>query len=107
MKNLLMQLLAKRGIKDATELDSEERKDFDVWNKILSKEDLTLEDVKAYCQTQVGIIEGKWADYNLDQNKKSELIPYHSVYKTLLKVIDSPRVAREQLENQLNELLKK
>lgn len=107
MNNILEKLFAKRGIKDVNELDLEEREQFETWNKILSKEELTLEDVKQFCQTQCGIIENKWKDYDTPNTKKSELIPYHTIYKTLLSVIQSPKVARENLEKDLIQILNK
>ncbi len=106
MHNLLLELFSRRGIKDPKELDVEEKAVFENWDKILSKEELTLEDVKSFCQTQVLIIEGKWADYTTDNAKKAELLPYYTCYKTLLKAIDSPKIAREALEIQLREQLK-
>lgn len=106
MHNLLTKLLKKRGIDNTVELTSEEKVDFDSWNKVLSKEELTLEDVKKFCATQCEIIENKWKDYGVLNSEKAELIPYHTVYKTLLGVIDSPKVAREALERQLIELTK-
>lgn len=107
MANILTRLLEKRGIKDATELQGEEKTQFEKWRAILSKEELTTEDIKQFCQQQVGIIESKWKDYALKNESKAELIPYHIVYKTLLAVIDGPKVAREQLEKYLNELINK
>jgi mRNA-degrading endonuclease HigB of HigAB toxin-antitoxin module len=104
--NILSKILAKRGIKDVSQLTKEERLDFDNWTAILSKEELTTADIKEFCKSQVDIIEGKWSDLNIENERKAELIPYHTVYSVLLKVIDSPRLAREQLEKQLNELLK-
>ena len=106
MHNILSKLLAKRGIKDVTELDKEERIQFEVWHGILSKENLTLEDIKNFCQSQIEVIEGKWKDFNIKQNKKAEWIPYHTVYSTLLLAIESPKVARANLEKQLLELIK-
>ena len=106
MHSLLTKLFVKRGIKDANDLISEEKQTFENWNAILSKEELTLEEVKDFCRTQIDIIEGRWRDYNLEQNKKNELIPYHTIYKTLLLAIDSPKLAREALEKQLTEFLK-
>lgn len=104
--SILDRLLKKRNIKDTNELDAEERKVYDDWRKILSKDELTLEDIKEFCKTQCEIIEGKWRNYDLEQNKKGELVSYHSVYKTILLAIDSPKIAREALENQLNEMIK-
>ena len=106
MKSILLKLLAKRGIKSVDELDAEEKATFQEWDKILSKEELTLEDVKEYCKTQCAVIEGKWKDYGTANVKKAEWIPYHTVYKTLLAVIESPKSAREALEQNLNNLIK-
>lgn len=106
MHNILSQLLAKRGIKDVTELSVEEKVQFENWHKILSKDDLTLEDIKNFCQSQVDVIEGKWKDLDVKQSKKAEWIPYHVVYKTFLLVIEGPKVARENLEKQLQDLIK-
>lgn len=103
MHSLITKLFAKRGIKDANDLIPEEKKTFENWNAILSKEELTLEEIKDFCASQVDIIEGKWRDYNLEH--KAELIPYHTVYKTLLLAIESPKSAREALEKQLTEFL--
>lgn len=103
--NILQKLLEKRGIKDIKELDDEERKQYKQWNEILSKETLTIKDIETFCQSQVDVIEGKWQDLNLDQRKKAEFIPYHTVYKLLLNAINSPKAVREQLEAQLNNLI--
>lgn len=103
--NILDKLLKKRGIASVDELSPEEKVDFENWRKILSKDELTTEDIKNFCLTQVSIIETKWKSYDLENNKKAELIPYHTVYKTISQVIGSPKVEREQLETQLNQLL--
>ena len=101
MHVLLQKLLGKRGIKDIAALDEEEKVTFQGWQKILSKEELNIDDIKEFCNSQISVIEGKWQDYNLENTKKAELIPYHTVYKTLLLAISSPKVAREALEQQL------
>jgi len=40
--NILSKLLKKRGIKDVTELTEDERVEFDNWQKVLNKEELTI-----------------------------------------------------------------
>ena len=105
MKGILSKLLAKRKIKDVSELSVEEKATFETWDKVLSKEELTLDDLKEFCKQQVGVIEGKWQNLDILQNKKAEMIPYHTVYRTILAAIDSPRQAREALEKHLNQLL--
>jgi len=104
MNHLLTRLLQKRKV-TIDDLDQDEKKTFEEWQKTLSKDELTLEDVKSFCESQVDIIENKWTDYNIDQAKKNELLPYHTVYKTISNVIKSPKVAREALEKNLEQLL--
>ena len=103
---LIDKLFNRRGIKDINDLQPEEKATYENWEKILSKEELTMADLKEFCKTQIAVIEGKWSDYAVDNAKKAEMIPYHTVYKTLLLAIDSPRSAREAMEIQLQQLIK-
>ena len=105
MQNIIWRLLKKKGIESLDELDSEEKVVFDQWQAVLSKEELTLPDVKEFCKIQCEVIKQKWADYSIDQAKKAELLPYFTVYNSLLTVIDSPREARESLERHLESLI--
>lgn len=105
MHKTLAKYLEKLKIKNVSDLEPEEQKVYQEWDRILSKEELSLGDIKQFCEAQVGVIEAKWKDLTLDQSKKAELIPYHTVYKTLLSVIEGPRIAREALENNLQQLI--
>lgn len=102
--NILERLLQKRGITHE-DLSPEEKADFSKWEKVLSKKELSIEDFNHFCQSQVDIIETKWRDLNTEQIKKAELIPYHTVYKTILQIIKSPEAERSNLEAQLNQIL--
>ena len=104
MLDILNKLLQKSGVQ-YEQLDTEEKKQFDDWKLVLTKEELSTQDIKDFCQSQVDVIEGKWQDLSLEQTKKAELIPYHTVYNLLLKVIDSPKEARNGLEKNLRQLL--
>jgi len=106
MKAILQKLLQKRGIESLEELSEEEKSTFNEWDKILSKESLDINDIKLFCENQVTIIESKWSDYEERNDKKAELIPYHTVYRTLLNILTSPIATREALERQLTELTK-
>ena len=106
MHQLLAKILRKRGIESLDELTPEEKANFDEWRAVLSKEELTIADIKEFCKAQCEIIKQKWTDYNLDQAKKAELLPYFTVYSVMLKAIDSPKTAREALEKQLENLIK-
>lgn len=105
MHSLLTKLLQKRKIDDFDQLDAEEKATFKQWDQVLSKEKLDVEDIRAYCNSQISVIEGIWRDLKVEQAKKSELIPYHTVYKLISQVIDSPQATRNALEIQLNQLI--
>ena len=100
--SIITDIFRKRGIEDVTQLDKEERETFEKYEAILSKPDLTLADLKHFLESQIGIIETKWNDY--DRKNKEDLIPYHTVYKTLLNIITAPQVERETLEDYLRQL---
>jgi hypothetical protein len=103
----LTKLLQKAGIGTVEELEPEEKVWFEARQKILSKEELTIEDIKTFLLGQISVIETKWRDLKVENSKKAELIPYHTVYKLLLAVMDGPKAAREGLEAELNQLINK
>jgi len=105
MHKLLEQLFNKKGIKGFNDLSSEEKPIFERSKLILSKDELTVKDIKTFCKMQISIIKGKWGDYDTEQAKKAELIPYFTVYSSLLIAIDSPKVAREAEEIRLQALI--
>lgn len=104
--SIIDSIFKKRGIAGAHELSQEEQVTFEQWRVILAKDELTTADVKELCKIQCSMIESKWADMNLDNAKKSELIPYHTVYRLIAQAIESPKLAKEALEKQLEALLK-
>lgn len=111
--SILDRFLKSKGVKSPDELDSKpntdgsptERDTYEKYRKILSKAELSLDDLKIFLQGQIGMIEAKWKDYTLSSEKKAELIPYHTVYKTLEQTIGSSKAEREQLENYLNQII--
>jgi len=106
MKAPLLNLFERLGIKSAAELTPEEKVIFDNYDAILSKEYMTTDDVKQFCETQISVITAKWRDYNVENIKKAELIPYFSVYSSLRDLINSPQEARRRAEEELNKLIK-
>lgn len=102
---LLEKYLRKKGIDDPVKLSPEEKATFDSWEKVLNKDELSIDDIKKFCQGQIGAIENRWKDLLIDQSKKAELIPYHTVYKIMLTVTEAPKQMREALETQLNQMI--
>lgn len=109
---LLDKIFQKRGIRDINDLTKEEKAVVDSWESewkaILSaEEELNIDTIKNFCQNQLKIIEGKWGDYSVEEKRKQELLPYYTVYKTLLNVINLPRSAREAFEKKMQKELEK
>lgn len=102
--SILPKIFAKYGVKEVSELEPEEREIYENYQKVLSKEDLTLQDVKLFLENQIRIIEMKWRDFN--GAGKPDLIPYHVIYCVLRDMIAAPQAERERLEQYLIQLHK-
>lgn len=102
---ILETLFQKKGIKSVDELSKEERATFEGYQRVLSKTELTVADIRDFLKSQIGIIEGRWKDLGTSTFAKSDLIPLHTAYKTLLTAIDAPQLEREQLEAYLTGLV--
>lgn len=105
MHKLLEQLFRKKGIPNYKDLSEEEKAEFERSKLLLSKDELTVKDVKGFCKMQISIIKGKWGDYDTEQAKKAELIPYFTVYNSLLTAIDGPKAIKEAEEMRLKALI--
>lgn len=105
MKNYLSELLKKRGIKDASELSKDEQADFERWKKILAKDEVDIKDVLGFCKNQIIVIEKKFGDIENTPQKAEKLTMNHSIYKTLINLIEQPKEQREALIKYLTSLI--
>lgn len=105
MNSILARILQKRGIQKP-DLSHEEQATFDNWESVLSKRELTVDDLRQFIVARIDQIETKWKDLNLSNDKKAELIPYHTVYKILSNAINAPELERAALEKVLVQMLK-
>lgn len=103
--SILTKLLEKRGIKDVHELDSEEKVNFENWQRILSKEDIEINDISEFCKTQLAVIEQKFKDVSISDTEKARMTLVYSVYASIRDVIGGKRMEREALEKYLVGLL--
>jgi hypothetical protein len=104
--NILSKLLKKRGIKDVTELDKEEKQQFEQWQKVLNKEEITIKDITEFCDGAIGTIEVQFGDVDISNEKMSKLALQHAIYKKIRGVINAPQTERESLIEYLTNLLK-
>lgn len=110
--NLLDRFLKKRGVKSADELDNTpntdgsptERQVFESYERTLSKEEMTMDDLKTFLSSQIALIEARWKSFEISKDQKAELIPLHTVYKVIEQAISAPQAERAQLEALLNKL---
>ena len=106
MHSLLSKLLLKRGISNVKDLDKDERAWFDERERILSaSDDVTIEDLKKFCQTQISSIEESWKNLENTTAKNERLVILHVAYSAILKALSAPKVERELLEDHLNQLI--
>jgi len=108
MHNLIVQLFNKKGIKSIDELSQEqdplgvsEFSTIQNYEKVLSKRELTVEDIKSFLTQQIEIIDNKWRDHSVSQKRKNELLPVYTVYKALLGAINAPDAERIGMERYL------
>ena len=106
MHPILKQLLRKKGIEKIEELSLDEKLDFERWNTALNTEDIKMEDLVEFLKSQKSKTEDKLADHKIPKEQRLELLPYLSVYKALLALIETPKVERELAERSLEQLLK-
>ena len=104
MHKLLRQLLDKRKIDSVEELSTDEKSDFERWDRTLSEGEITVDKIALFCQNQINTMEMMWSSLENTPEKNERLILMHTVYKKLLAIIESPQAEREALEKYLTQL---
>ena len=98
-------LLSKRGIENEDDLSEEEQSTLQRYKAILSGEKISVENIKTFCQTQVNLIQTKFAD-NPRTDDDVYLKACLHVYLNIIKAIEAPELEREILEKHLEQLVK-
>lgn len=102
---ILQEWLDKTGVKNFTDLTSDEKVTYERWNLILSQGEVTVKSITAFCESQKSVIEGLWKDLSNPQMKNDRLIAQHVVYSTMIEAIKAPLSERENLEKHLQNLI--
>ncbi len=105
MHLLLKQLLGKKGIKSVDELESYEKDDFDRWGRILQEGEITVETIKQGITGFIKLIEGQMKNLENSKEKNERLVMQLITYKSLLELIDSKGIEKENLEKYLRSLI--
>lgn len=105
MISLITKLLQKRGIKDVNELSPEEKGTFESWEKILSGSEVSVKSISTFCEHNIRTVEAQFKNLDTSKEKLERLVLLHTVYSSLLGIINSPQAEKEALERYLNSLL--
>lgn len=108
--SILDKWLEKSGFKSSDELRTEringlpsERETYEQYRKLLVGSTVTIESLKAFCESQIAIIETKVAN-GIDRPTDIQLASLH-VYLNIKKAIDAPEAERAALEQHLTEII--
>ena len=103
--DILSRLLGKRGIKDVSELSTEEQETFNQWKKTLSEDTVDIDTIKGFCDYQLSLIDQGFKDLDRTPQKTERLVLLHNVYSSLKGIIDNPQVAKKSLVEYLTGML--
>ena len=102
MHVLLQNIIENEGIES---LSPEEKATFDEWNKILTSDGLTREQIIEFCEMQIATIDKIFQNRGRDRSNDSFLADLHGVYSNLLQAINGPIKRKAQLEESLKQRL--
>ena len=104
MHNILSKYLQKVGITNIQEATKEEQQIFERYKAILEGSEVTVDKIKEFCQSQIKIIEQRFAD-NPKTDDDVYLKACLHIYLNILQIIDAPTLERKNLEKHLNSLI--
>lgn len=105
MHKAIENLLKSRGINSVEELDAEEKKQFDAWQKVLSKDKVSVSNFIGFLNIQKSLIEAQFGDITNSHEKNSRLVLQHAIYTKLIKFFESDKRERELLQEYLTSLI--
>jgi hypothetical protein len=101
----IFELLNKRGIQKVEELTPEERAEVFNWQSQLDGTEITVEKIEKFCESQIRIIEDKYASG--DQTDKQDMFLRASlhIYLNIQRMIKAPETERVNIEKYLTQLI--
>lgn len=102
--NVLSEVLKKKGIKDASELQGEEKETFEQWRKTLTEEPVTVDSIEGFCNYQISYLETQMKELDRSPERTERIVLLHTVYKSILGLITGPKEAKKQLIEYLRTL---
>jgi intergrase/recombinase len=100
---MLEQILAKLNLKSIDELKPAERATWQQWARILSKTDVTIEELKKFLPQELERATIELRKHENSPQKDSYYKAYGDIISLLTKFITSPEKEREQLKAMLKQ----
>jgi len=94
---MLDALLQKLGLQSPDELTEAERKTYQQWAQILSKTDVTIEDLKKILPMELDRAHSELRSFNNSKEKDMFYKAYAELCGNIGKIITAPQQQREQL----------
>ena len=105
LSTLIQKILEKKKINKISELSVDEKVEYDRWNAIIEGSEITVPKIREFCESQVRLIEGRYAGGEATDKQDTMLRASLHIYLNLIKLIDSPEIERGNLEKYLTQIL--
>lgn len=106
LSSLIQGIMDKKGISKITELTPDEKTEYERWQAIMDGSEMTVAKIKEFCESQIRIIEGRYASGETTDKQDTFLRASLHIYLNLIALINSPETERVNLEKYLTQLLR-
>lgn len=102
---ILQKYLKKIGVKSFSELNSDEKETYKMYEEALSGKKLTDEDVQSFLQSELSVAINRLID--IDLKKEDEIFRKVEVrfIKKIISLLESPKVTKQMAEKQLESMI--
>lgn len=102
---ILQKYLKKIGVKSFSELNSDEKETYKMYEEALSGRKLTDEDVQSFLQSELSVAINRLTD--IDLKKEDEIFRKVEVrfIKKIISLLESPKVTKQMAEKQLESMI--
>jgi len=101
---MIEEILKKFGVKSYGDLTEEERVVFDKWMGVLSKQELTINDVRGYIQSVRDVVEDKLTETTHNKEEDIFLKARLKNYRLLDAFLLSPEKAKEEVNKHISSI---
>mgnify|MGYP001612767173 CR=1 FL=1 len=101
---MINKLLEKLNIKSVLDLNDEEKRTFEQWQKVLDKDEVSVKEIKEFIDFQVALTTEQLLSYKNTKDKDIYLKAQLRNYRNLKSFIESPTKNKEVINQYINNL---